>query len=177
MTGGPLQVVAHCPVVFVAEFVFDHLRNHRGHAAELLVAEGVGVAGVSQEGAVFVAGAFGHHDHTVADLLHGGLYLLHEGGFVEGNFREQNQVRGVVVVVLGQAGSGGDPAGVAAHHFHDEHLGGGGAHAGHVQSRLAAAHCGVFGHGAEARAHVGEGQVVIHGLGHVDGLDRVAHLF
>ena len=177
MPRGALQVVAHRPVVFVAQLPFHHLRQHRGHAAELLVAEGVGGAGVGQEGAVGGARAFGDHDHAVAHLLDGVVDFLQERLPVKGDFREQDDVRGVVRVVLGEAGAGGDPAGVAAHHFHHEHLGGGGAHAGHVQGRFAAAHGGVFGHRAEARADVGDRQVVVHGFGHVDGLDRVAHFF
>ncbi len=45
----------------------------------------------------------------------------------------------------------------------------------HVEAGFARGDGDVLGHGAEARAVVGDRQVVVHGLGHVDGLDRVAH--
>ena len=71
---------------------------------------------------------------------------------------------------------GGDPAGVAAHHLEDEDLGRGLGHRLHVEARLAHAGGHVLGHRAEARAVVGDRQVVVDRLGHVHGDERIAHL-
>ena len=76
----------------------------------------------------------------------------------------------------GEAAGRGDPARVAAHHFQDEHLGRGAGHRGDVEAGFADRHGDVLGDRAEARAAVGDRQVVVHGLRHVDGLHRVAQL-
>jgi hypothetical protein len=65
---------------------------------------------------------------------------------------------------------------MAAHHFEDEHLGGGARHRGDVERRLACRDRHVLGHRTEARAAVRDRQVVVHGLGHADAGDVVAHL-
>ena len=94
---------------------------------------------------------------------------------VELDLREQDDDRNAVV--LHQAAGRGDPAGVAPHHFEHEHLGRGLGHRAHVERRFQRGHRDVFGDRAEAGAAVGDGQVVVHGLRHVDGLHRIAHAF
>src|SRR5690606_35665741 len=75
-----------------------------------------------------------------------------------------------------QAAGGGDPAGMAAHDFEDENLGGSAGHGGHVQPRFADGGGDILGHGAEARAAVGERQIVVHRLRYADADERMAHL-
>ncbi len=75
-----------------------------------------------------------------------------------------------------QAGSGSDPARVAAHHLQDKNLGGGFAHGGHIQSRFPHRHGNIFRHGAKARTAVGHGQVIVNGLRDADAAKRVAGL-
>ena len=74
-----------------------------------------------------------------------------------------------------QATGGGNPAGVATHHFQHEHLGAGAGHGSHVEAGFTRGHRHVLGHGAEARAAVRERQVVVDGLGNADAGQRVAH--
>ncbi len=63
---------------------------------------------------------------------------------------------------------------MAAHYFENKHLGRGGSHGGNVKTGFTDGRGDVFGHRAKARTAVGDWQVVVHGLGYVDGLDRVA---
>ncbi len=79
--------------------------------------------------------------------------------------------------LTGQTAGSGDPAGVATHDFEDEHLGRGGAHGSHVITGLADGGGHILCYRTETRAAVGDRQVVVHGLGHVNGLDRVTHGF
>src|SRR5690606_1414556 len=74
-----------------------------------------------------------------------------------------------------QCASGGDPAGVTAHDFDDEDLGGGFAHGPHVQGTFQGRYGHILGDGTKAGAAVGERQVVVDGLGDADAGDRVAH--
>ncbi len=106
-------------------------------------------------------------------LLDLGLDRGQELLLVELHLGEQDHDRDALI--RHQRAGGGDPAGVTAHDLDDEDLGGGGAHGAHVEGGLQGGDGDVLGHGAEARAVVGDGQVVVHGLGHVDGLDRIAH--
>jgi hypothetical protein len=94
---------------------------------------------------------------------------------VELDFREQDN-HGDALIGHQTAG-GGDPAGVPAHHLNDEDLRRGLGHGTHVIGGLQSGHGDVLGDRAEAGAAVGDGQVVVHGLGHVDGLDGIAHGF
>src|SRR5690606_8584991 len=115
-----------------------------------------------------------HHRH-VAELLDLALHLGDEALLVEGDLREQDDDRKRVIGRVGRPAGGGDPAGMAAHDLQHEHLRGSLRHGGDVEARLEGRHGDVLGHRAEARAVVGDRQVVVHGLGHVDGADRVAH--
>src|SRR5690606_11711799 len=136
--------------IFVAEFVLDQGRQGGGHAAELIVAEGGGVGGRGHQGAVLVLGAFGGDDHAVAIFLHSGVHLLEELFLREGDFGEQNDMGGIARPSRREPAGGGDPAGVAAHHFEDEHLGGGLAHRCHVEAGLPGGDRHVIGDGAKA---------------------------
>ena len=108
-------------------------------------------------------------------FLDAGIDARHEFLAVEGDFREDDDVRRLGGIFTGQGAGSGDPARVTAHDFQDEHLGGGGAHGGDVETGFTGGGGDVLGHAAEARRVVGDRQVVVHGLRHVDGLDRVAH--
>src|SRR5262249_6118259 len=83
----------------------------------------------------------------------------------EGDLRDVDQVRRLVLAAAGQPGGGRDPAGVAAHQ-----LGGGdrveGVHGLGVAAGLHDGRGQVLGHAAVARAVVGPHQVVVDGLGH-----------
>ncbi len=76
-----------------------------------------------------------------------------------------------------QTAGGGNPASVAAHHLEDEYLGGSGGHGINVKAGFADRGGDVLGYGTEAWAAIGNRQVVVHGLGYVNCLDRVTHGF
>ena len=158
-------------------------------AAEDGVAERVGAGSV---GAEVVAGgvldAFGDDDEAMTVALEDFFDAADEVVGVEGDFREQHDVRRGVVVVgvldglvftlvatLREDGRGGEPAGVAAHDFKDRDevvL----AHGGVIESGLTDGHADVLGDGAEAGAVVGQGKVVVDGLRHADDTEFVAAL-
>ena len=175
VAGGALQVVGHGPVEFVAQSFFDHVGDHGCCAAELGVAKGVFAALFGQKRAVGVVAAFGDDDGAVAvffdQLVHAGEEFL----LVKHDFREQDDDGDAVV--FDQTAGSGDPAGVAAHDFEHEDFGGGFAHGAHVKRGFQRRHGDVFGDRAKAGAAVGDRQVVVHGFGHVDGLQRVVHGF
>ena len=108
--------------------------------------ESIDTACVGEEGAVFVAGAFGHRDHTVAVLFYHPVDFVQELVLIKGDFREQDDMRCIAILLLSQTRGGGNPAGVTAHHFHDEYLGGGGAHGFHIQRSFTDRHCSVLGY-------------------------------
>ncbi len=93
---------------------------------------------------------------------------------VELDFGEQQDMRGIAFGLGSQATGRGGPAGVPAHHFEDEHLGRGAAHAVQVVAGLADRDRRVLGHTAETGRAVGVRQVIVHGLGDMDRLDRIA---
>src|SRR5690606_37043803 len=64
-----LQVIRHRVMKFVAQVLADHVRNHRGDAAELRMAERIAGAGFGQETAVRVSSTFAEDDDTVAVAL------------------------------------------------------------------------------------------------------------
>ena len=84
-------------------------------------------------------------------------------------------MRRLVGGFAGEAGGRRDPAGVPAHHFHDEDLGRGLGHRGDIEARLEHRYGGVFGHRTEARAAVGYGEVVVDGLRYADHGHVMAH--
>ncbi len=171
-----LQVIRHRPVVLVLELVLDQGGQQRRQAAELGVAEGVAAAGLGHEAAIRQVQALAGHDGAVAVFLHRFVDPGQERGLVEGDLGKQDDLRRLAVLFRRQAAGRRDPAGVAPHHFQDEHLGRGLGHRGDVVAGLADRHGHVLGHRAEAGAGVGDRQVVVHRLGDVDGLDRIAQL-
>ncbi len=110
---------------------------------------------------------------TVAILVDLVLDLLEEFRLAERDLREQDHDRQVAVLAGGHATGGCNPAGVPAHDFEHEHLGRGRAHGGDVKAGLAGGNGNVLGDGAETRAVVGDRQVVVDRLRHVNRLDRV----
>ena len=92
-------------------------------------------------------------------------------------FETDDDVRGVLARLHeAEAACGRDPAGVAAHHFQHEHLGRGARHRGHVEACLADRDGDIFGDRPEARTAIGDRQVIVHGLRHVDRGERIAEL-
>ena len=79
-----------------------------------------------------------------------------------------------ISVILHQTAGRGDPAGVPAHHLDDEHSWSKSWPWSYIEEASQGGYRDVLGHRAEAGAAVGDGQVVVHGLGHVDGLDGIA---
>jgi len=114
-----------------------------GQTAQLGVAEAVVAVGLGfgDEVAVLVVDAFGNHHEALAggvvNLLHVGQEVVH----VEINLGEVDEV-GTCASVGGQGGSGGQPAGVTAHHLDDGH------------------HAGVVAAGIVLHLHHGSGDVL-----------------
>ncbi len=77
-------------------------------------------------------------------------------------------------LVLRESARRGDPARVPSHHFQDEDAGRGARHRGDVVARLADARRHVLGDRPEARATVGQREIVVHGLGNADADERIA---
>ena len=111
-------------MVFVAVRLAHHVGDHRAHSAELRVAEGVLGAGIRQELAVGVVGAFGDHDHAIAVVSHAVLDARQEALLVEGDLGEQDDVWRLARAFAREPARGGDPAGVLRD-LHHEHLNGG----------------------------------------------------
>ncbi|MNC86513.1 hypothetical protein D3C83_21830 [compost metagenome] len=120
------------------------------------------------------AHALGDADGTVAVLADGVVHFREEFFLVEGDFREQQDVRCFAFLVLGEPARRGDPAGVPSHHFQDEDAGRGARHGGDVVAGLADAGGDVLGDRAEAGAGVGDREVVVHGLGDADAGEGIA---
>ena len=101
------------------------------------------------------------------------LHAVEEMRFVERHFREQDDMRRIARGLAGQSGRSGQPAGMSAHHFVDEDLGGGVGHRRDVERRFGHRHRGVFRCGTEAGTAVGQHEVVVHRLRHADAGQRV----
>ncbi len=123
--------------------------------------------------AVGVAHALADRDHAAIELLIHRLDLAEELADRDRPLGEVQQVWAVVVLLLAQGRGGGQKARVPAHDHVD-------LHAGQGPVVQVVAHQGA-GHeptgGAEAGAVVGHEQVVVHGLGDVEGSQVVAGLF
>ncbi len=169
----PLQVIGHRPVELVARGILDHVGDHRRRPTELGVAEGVPGPLLGQEFSIRPVATLGHADGAVAELLDLGLDRRQELLLIELHLREQRQDRNALI--RDQGAGGGDPAGVTAHDLDDEDLGGRGAHGAHIEGGLQGGGGDVLGDGAETRTVVRDGQVIVHRLGHMDRLHRIAH--
>ncbi|MNM75156.1 hypothetical protein D3C81_869320 [compost metagenome] len=172
-----LQVIRKGPMHLEAQLGLHPAGEVRRHAAQLGVAERVlDAAGIGDELAIGSVDAFaGHHD-AEADLGHHLLHLGQENSLVIGAFWKQDDLRRIVRVLASQAGRGSQPARMATHRFVDEDAGGGFGHRGHIQRRFAHRHGGVLRRRTEARAGVGDGKIVVDGLGHTNAGQRVAIL-
>ena len=170
-----LEIVRHCPVVFIAKGVLNHGREGGRDAPELLMAEGIHRARVREEAAVGVVGPFRDRNHAVAHPIDGLFNLRQESLFVKGPLREDDDVGRVIGRLLGEPRGSSDPPRMAPHHFENEHLGGGLGHGRDVQSSFPGGHGHVLRHGTKARAAVRKGQIVIDGLGHSDAGHGEAH--
>ncbi len=175
VAGGALQVVGNGPVVLVAQFLLDHVGQCGGQAAQLTVAKGVREARLGQEASLAVLRALRGNDDAVTPALHCALHPGQELLAVKRHFRKQDDMGGIALLFRCEPGSGGDPPRVAAHDLKNENLGGGFAHRGHVQRRLPCGNGHILCDRTKARAGIRQGQVVVDGLGNVNGLQRVAH--
>ncbi|GBE09471.1 hypothetical protein BMS3Abin12_00015 [bacterium BMS3Abin12] len=171
-----LQVVRDRPVVLVAQAVLDDLRDDRRDAAELGVTEGVPGVGLGQKPSVRAPHPLGDHDGAVAEFLDRLFDPLEEPLLIEGHLREEDEVRCVTRLLGGEAAGRGDPACVAAHDLQHEDLGGSLGHGGDVEGGLTDGDGDILGDRAEARAVVGDREVVVDGLGDADAGEGVAHL-
>ena len=172
----PLQVIGHGIVVLETEVVADHVGHDRRHAAQLGVAEGIPRSGFRQELAILVGCALADHDDAVVVLLHTLAHPLEKRALVEGNLGEQDDVRRIARFLARQAARRCDPAGMPAHDLENEDLGRGLRHRQDVESSLLRRHRDVFRDRPEARAVIGNGEVIVHGLGNAQAGHREAHL-
>ena len=170
---GTLQVVGNRPVVLVAEALVDHARHRRARPAELHITARI-TRLFQDQAAIGAANAFGHGDRAVAEALGDCLHAGEEGLLVKRHLGHQHNVgRTVGVAPRRQRRRRSQPAGVAAHHFHDEHAALRPHHRGDVEPRLEHRGRQILGCRPEARTAVGADDVVVHGLGHADALQRV----
>ena len=127
---------------------------------------------IAQEGAVLAAHALTGGNDDVVLFLAQILHPAQEQLLAEGNLRQQDQVRTVAVIALGQARGGGQPARVTAHDLGHGHA----LQVIHVGIPNDLLHHGgnVLGRAAKAGGVVGEHQVIVDGLGHTDEPDGAA---
>ena len=85
-------------------------------------------------------------------------------------------MRWIAFLLAGEPGRGRNPTRVPPHDLEDEHARRGARHRRDVERGLARRHGDVFRDRAEARARVGNRQIVIDGLRHADADDGVAEL-
>ena len=129
------------------------------------MAEDVPVSGFRNKAAVCILHAFRDGDHAAAVLPVNPVHILPEFLYAEGNFRKVNQVR-TCSRIRGQGCGSGQPAGVAAHDFHN----GDASLVVHAEV-LVNFHAGgsdKFGGGAEAGAVVRAVKVIVNGFGDSD---------
>ena len=173
MTSSTLQVIGHGPVVLVTQLAAHHVGDNRCDTTKLRMSKGILESLVGEKLALAVGNAFRDNDGNIAVFFHLGLDLGQELRLVEGYFREQDDDWQVAVFRAGHTAGCRDPAGMAAHYLEYEYLGGSGTHGGDVKTGLAGGNGDVLGHRAEARAVIGDRQVVVHGFGDMNRLDRV----
>ena len=137
-----------------------------GGAAGDHVAESIHNACGSKRLAVQTADALGNRDQQTPALGPGRFNVTEHFVLVYQSLRQIGQH-----LAIGgpgrQCGGGGDPAGVPAHELQHHHMDG---KAGGIQGQLTGGFPGIPGGGAEARAVVGDVQVIVHGLGNADDL-------
>ena len=150
------------------ELALDDGGQRVGGPGEHRVPEGVEACLVGTDlFAGFVLHTLAADDDAVLVLGDHFLHPIEESGFIQRNFRQHDDVRWVGgIALLGQDGSGSDPAGGPAHDFDDA---AGAVIGGHGTDIEADFHHGgrvVLDHRAVSRAVVGGRQVVVDGLGH-----------
>src|SRR5206468_2453996 len=102
------------------------------------------------------------HDYDAAAVMVDGfLHAGQEGGFVEKDLGDQDDVRGLVRGALGQDGAGRDPARLPAHDFDDAAGTLFGGHAADVGGDLHDGGGGVLDDRAVTGAMIGMGQVIV----------------
>ena len=135
------------------------------------MAEGILQSLVGQERAVRALHPLRDHHGAVAALLDERIDLCDEALLVECDLGKQDHDGDLGLRVRREAPGRRDPAGVTAHDLEHEHLRGRLCHGADVEACLTSGDGDVLGHRPESRAVVGHRQVVVDGLGDVDGLD------
>src|SRR5688500_234066 len=160
--GATLRVTEFDGAGLGVEFALDDFSKFVSGAREDWMAEGVQAAFV---GAQFVAGGisqtFTNDDHAEFVSIDGRFDFVQESRFVEGDFRNQNDVRGVVRAPFGENGGSGEPASGAAHHFDNAAGAFVGGHAANVQADFHYGGGDVFSGGRKAGAEIGVREIVV----------------
>ena len=136
---GALQVVGHRPVVLVAELLAHHVGDHRADAAELRVAEGIASCrlrpGTCRPGISCPRRPRSRSSRSCSRTASRARGTAAWSKAISGN---RMMCGGSPGLSAGESAGRGDPAGVPAHHFQHEHLGGGARHRGDIERRLRA---------------------------------------
>ncbi len=143
---------------------------------ELNVTVGVFLAAgelLSNGAALGVGDAFGDGDDAAAIFLIGSFHVLEEFRFGEGALGHVDEVRAVVGVLLGEGGSGGQEACVAAHDDADIYAGDGAVIEVNAGESLGDEFCGR----TVAGAMIGDAEIVVDGFGDVDDAEVVSGFF
>src|SRR5690606_7261996 len=101
--------------------------------------------------------SFGSDNDTVAFFSDRFFYFLQKFLFIKGNFRKENDMRGVAIFFLGQRSCCGNPSSVATHHFQDKNPGGSFTHGGDIQCCLFGGYGNILGNRTETWAVICEG--------------------
>jgi len=146
----------------------DEVGEVGGDAAGERAVEGVALGwcgGFVDELASCVFDSFADDGDGPTELADGVVEITEEAVRVEGKFGQIDQVRGVIVVELGERCGGGEPTRAAAHGFIDR---GGLGERADVHAEVADRLGDVAGGGAVTGAAVGAGDVVVDRLGDAD---------
>src|SRR5690349_17764510 len=115
-------------------------------------------------------------DDTIAVLAHRRLDAGEKRRFLKGEFRKQQEMGRLTLVLGSQPAGCGNPARVTAHHLQNEHPGGGLRHSGHIEGCLAYAGRYIFRDRAKARAAVRDREIVVYGFRYMYRDDGLAEL-
>ena len=98
MTGGALQIIGNRPVELVSQFLLDHVGDDRGDATELCMTKRIAGALFGKEGAVGSLRAFRDDNRTAILATFAAPTQLNLSSCSNGNFREDDQHRDIVIL-------------------------------------------------------------------------------
>ena len=123
MGGAALKRAEFHRAGLAAHLAADQVGQEGRRAGELLVTKGIHViraaAGLADIGAIRQTDALGNGDEHGILVRKQVANLAEEGFDIKGNLGEIDEINALAILALGQRGSAGQPAGIAAHDLDD----------------------------------------------------------